>query len=114
MDTRVRHLFTQTLADNGCPPLTRATLSELQVNLGYLCNQACEHCHVEAGPKGAVIGFHNNTPPDAAKVMQWVDSKRGSIKIRPADQRLVAVRHWETPAERVKGVQSLMLELSCL
>ena len=31
--------------------MTRATLSELQVNLGYLCNQACEHCHVEAGPK---------------------------------------------------------------
>ncbi len=51
MDTRVRHLFNQTLADNGCPPLTRASLSELQINLGYLCNQACEHCHVEAGPK---------------------------------------------------------------
>ena len=51
MDTRVRFLFNQTLADNGCPPLTRARLSELQVNLGYLCNQACERCHVEAGPK---------------------------------------------------------------
>lgn len=51
MDTRVRHLFDQTLIDHGSYPLTRARLSELQVNLGYLCNQACEHCHVEAGPK---------------------------------------------------------------
>ena len=23
----------------------------LQVNLGYRCNQACVHCHVNAGPK---------------------------------------------------------------
>ena len=51
MDTRVRYLFNQTLADHGCFPLTRERLSELQINLGYLCNQACEQCHVEAGPK---------------------------------------------------------------
>ncbi len=30
--------------------LTRATVSTLQINLGKLCNQACHHCHVEAGP----------------------------------------------------------------
>lgn len=69
---------------------------------------------VEAGPKGAVIGFYKDTPPDAAKVMAWVAEKRGSIKIRPQDQKMVAVRHWETPAERVKGVQSLMRELANL
>lgn len=32
------------------PALTRDTLQTLQVNLGYRCNQACLHCHVEAGP----------------------------------------------------------------
>ena len=32
------------------PGLQRATLSTLQVNLGYTCNQACSHCHVDAGP----------------------------------------------------------------
>ena len=26
-------------------------LEILQVNLGYLCNQSCLHCHVNAGPK---------------------------------------------------------------
>ncbi|TCO81447.1 radical SAM/Cys-rich protein [Plasticicumulans lactativorans] len=33
------------------PALTRARLETLQVNLGYRCNQACLHCHVNAGPK---------------------------------------------------------------
>ena len=51
MDTRVQHDFNQTLVQHQCFPLKRSSLSELQINLGYLCNQACEHCHVEAGPK---------------------------------------------------------------
>ncbi len=33
------------------PPLTRARLDTLQVNLGYYCNLSCLHCHVNAGPK---------------------------------------------------------------
>ncbi|MEB3200008.1 MAG: arsenosugar biosynthesis radical SAM (seleno)protein ArsS [Synechococcaceae cyanobacterium] len=33
------------------PPLRRSALTTLQVNLGYRCNQACSHCHVEAGPQ---------------------------------------------------------------
>ena len=32
------------------PPLRRKPLETLQVNLGYLCNQSCLHCHVNAGP----------------------------------------------------------------
>ncbi len=32
------------------PALRRAALETLQVNLGYLCNQTCLHCHVNAGP----------------------------------------------------------------
>ena len=33
------------------PPIQRTELDTLQVNLGYLCNQSCLHCHVNAGPK---------------------------------------------------------------
>ncbi len=32
------------------PALRRGVLQTLQVNLGYRCNQACSHCHVDAGP----------------------------------------------------------------
>ncbi len=38
------------LAEHGQAPLTARSLGTLQVNLGKLCNQACKHCHVEAGP----------------------------------------------------------------
>ncbi len=32
------------------PPIRRRRLDTLQMNLGYLCNLACVHCHVSAGP----------------------------------------------------------------
>src|SRR5688572_33043263 len=33
------------------PALARGTLATLQLNLGYLCNISCIHCHVDAGPR---------------------------------------------------------------
>jgi radical SAM/Cys-rich protein len=33
------------------PAIRRRDLETLQVNLGYVCNQTCVHCHVNAGPK---------------------------------------------------------------
>lgn len=33
------------------PAVQRANLDTLQVNLGYLCNLSCVHCHVNAGPQ---------------------------------------------------------------
>ncbi len=76
-----------------------------------LCRQASVD-KVEAGPKGAVIGFYKDSPPDVTKVMGWIAEKKGSVKIRPNDQKIVAVRHWETVDERVKGVQILMKDLA--
>jgi radical SAM/Cys-rich protein len=32
------------------PAIQRRALATLQVNLGYRCNQSCNHCHVNAGP----------------------------------------------------------------
>ncbi len=32
-------------------PLTKTTISVLQINLGRKCNLSCSHCHVEAGPQ---------------------------------------------------------------
>jgi len=43
--------FDEALERHGLPPLRRAALDTLQVNVGKLCNQACHHCHVDAGPK---------------------------------------------------------------
>ena len=43
--------FASTLASHGFEALRRMRVETLQVNVGKLCNQACQHCHVEAGPK---------------------------------------------------------------
>jgi radical SAM/Cys-rich protein len=32
------------------PAVRRRSLKTLQVNLGYVCNQSCQHCHVNASP----------------------------------------------------------------
>lgn len=38
------------LVPGNFPALRRKSTSILQVNLGYMCNQSCVHCHVNAGP----------------------------------------------------------------
>jgi radical SAM/Cys-rich protein len=47
--------FDAALDARGLLPLVRGRLTILQVNVGKLCNQACHHCHVEAGPKRTEI-----------------------------------------------------------
>jgi radical SAM/Cys-rich protein len=46
----LRPSFNEMLARYRVRPLTRASAATLQVNVGKLCNQACHHCHVDAGP----------------------------------------------------------------
>ena len=38
------------LLETDFPAVRRGSLETLQVNLGYLCNLSCVHCHVNAGP----------------------------------------------------------------
>ncbi|MBE9537757.1 MAG: arsenosugar biosynthesis radical SAM protein ArsS, partial [Proteobacteria bacterium] len=44
MDTR------PLLLETDFPSIARGQVEILQVNLGYLCNLSCVHCHVNAGP----------------------------------------------------------------
>jgi len=47
--------FARVLHDHGLGDLVRTRVTTLQVNVGKLCNMACHHCHVEAGPKRTEI-----------------------------------------------------------
>jgi len=38
------------LLNSDFPKIKRGQLNTLQMNLGYLCNLSCTHCHVNAGP----------------------------------------------------------------
>ncbi|MEP6261001.1 MAG: arsenosugar biosynthesis radical SAM (seleno)protein ArsS [Gillisia sp.] len=42
--------FKDKVALTGHFPLKPKKLEILQLNLGYMCNQVCSHCHVDAGP----------------------------------------------------------------
>jgi radical SAM/Cys-rich protein len=44
------HATLALLRSTDFPRVTRRALDTLQVNLGYRCNQACLHCHVNASP----------------------------------------------------------------
>ena len=42
--------FAAALDSRGLAPLTSDEPTVLQINVGKRCNQACHHCHVDAGP----------------------------------------------------------------
>ena len=42
--------FDEAIASAGYAPLRATGIGVLQMNLGKRCNQACHHCHVDAGP----------------------------------------------------------------
>lgn len=42
--------FAKKIKETSQFPLRPKKLEILQINVGYMCNQVCEHCHVDAGP----------------------------------------------------------------
>jgi len=57
--------FDDALARHRLGVLMREAPHTLQVNVGKLCNQACHHCHVDAGPKRT----EQMTPQTAERVI---------------------------------------------
>ncbi len=43
-------LFKDKLKEVNIPDIKKGQLKILQLNIGYMCNQTCSHCHVDAGP----------------------------------------------------------------
>ena len=75
--------------------------------------QLCRRTNVEkvdAGPKGAVLTFHNDHFEDPAGLVTLIAQEAGTMKLRP-DHRLVYRRNWTDPAARVKGIKYLMRKL---
>jgi len=87
------HSFARALSAHGVGPLRRERLRELQINVGRLCNQACNHCHVDAGPKRTEI----MTWETMERILDWardagikaVDITGGAPEVNPHFRRLV-------------------------
>lgn len=61
--------FADTLKENNQFPLKPSTLEILQLNLGYMCDLTCEHCHVDAGPDRKEI----MTQETLEQVLRFID-----------------------------------------
>ncbi len=75
------------------PAIKRAQLETLQVNLGYLCNQQCLHCHVDASPRRKEI-MSEKTVSDIidylkAKSIKTLDLTGGAPEMNPHFRYLV-------------------------
>ena len=73
--------------------LHRLAIDTVQINVGKLCNQACLHCHVEAGPKRTEI-MERPTAELAldfirAAASQTVDITGGAPELNPSFRWLV-------------------------
>jgi radical SAM/Cys-rich protein len=90
-----QHDFGAALLAHGCGLLKRDKVTTLQINVGKRCNQACHHCHVEAGPKRIEI-----MPVEVADrvlevlgrspAVQVVDITGGAPELNPNFRRLVS------------------------
>ena len=85
------------LKNTDFPSIRRGRLDTLQVNLGYLCNQQCLHCHVDASPRRTEI-MERKTIDDvieflASKTISRLDLTGGAPEMNPYFRELVtAVR----------------------
>ena len=92
-------------------PLPNEVENLLQV---ITIKQYCRHAHIEkldAGPKGAVISFHNNSFARPEALIQFIQDEPGRISLRP-DHRLVVRRDWEAEHIRLHGTRTLVGKLA--
>lgn len=77
--------------------LRAAVIDTLQVNVGKLCNQACKHCHVDAGPARTEIMTREVVEQVIEAVRKFrfptVDITGGAPELNPSFRYLVASVH---------------------
>ena len=94
-DCAERTRYGDELRAQGLWPLVRGVMTTVQVNVGKLCNQACHHCHVDAGPKRTEIMARPVAERVAALIersptIEVVDVTGGAPELNPDFRWLVA------------------------
>ena len=106
--------FEQKIATMGSQGLLGLEIDVIQVNLGFLCNQQCRHCHLEASRS------HN-------EIMEWptmeltieaarnarcrlVDLTGGAPELNPHFRRFVETLHKEGHSVQVRTNLTVLLE----
>ncbi|NNE24049.1 MAG: transcription-repair coupling factor [Rhizobiales bacterium] len=79
------------------------------VSIKLMCRVA-NIASIDAGPKGAVIGLKNDTFPNPDGLVGWINEQGRWAKLRP-DMKLVVMRTWDTPDDRLRGTRQLLEQL---
>lgn len=82
------------------------------IELKRLCRAAGVD-KVDAGPKGAVLGFRKNRFARPEKLVELMMKRPDLVKLRP-DHKLVYMRAWDVPEDRLKGMRKFLGELAKL
>ena len=89
--------FQEKISTEGFYPLHASSLEILQVNLGYLCNQTCKHCHVDAGPDRKELSSRENLELCLAicekNEIPTLDITGGAPEMHPHFRYLVQAAH---------------------
>lgn len=79
--------FNERLDVAGLPSLKARNPEIFQVNLGYMCNQTCKHCHVDAGPQRTEIMNRDTMDLCIEKMIEFqsetVDLTGGAPEMNP-------------------------------
>ncbi len=104
--------FASELVDRFGPmPPEAANLIET-VSIKQLC-LAAHVARVDAGPKGAVLAFHEDSFPRPEALVGYIAGEGGTAVLRP-DHRLVFRRSWSDAAARMGGVKAILKSLAAL
>ncbi len=82
------------------------------VAIKALCRQANVE-RIEAGPKGAVITFRDNSFANPDRLVAFIRQQGPSARVRP-DMKVVFFDDWERPEERLKGATTILRDLARL
>jgi transcription-repair coupling factor (superfamily II helicase) len=82
------------------------------VSLKALCRRAGVE-KIDAGPKGCVVAFRNGAPPEPHGLVRYLTEQGSLAKLRP-DSKVVLIRDWPTPEDRLKGATTIMRRLASI
>jgi transcription-repair coupling factor (superfamily II helicase) len=85
------------------PDSTRNLLTVIEIKMN--CRQACI-AKLDVGTKGALVTFHENSFPDTAGLLAYVERLKGTAKLRP-DSKLVISRDWGSGSQQLHGALQL-------
>ncbi len=82
------------------------------VAVKQLC-RAARVARIDAGPKGAVLAFREDSFPDPEALVGYIARESGTVTLRP-DHKLVFRRNWDDAAARMRGAKTVLKILAGL